>query len=271
LIKTGLKTLNIYYCGSEKCKAGHFFGPAIRPHYLIHFIRNGKGIYQVGNKTYQLNKGEAFLIMPNEITYYQADKNDPWEYAWAAFDGEESEQLLQAAGFMENNLVCSIHDLDACGRYLEKMIEKFQNSGYHEYELIGLFYLTFSTIVNPKHETEKIPEMIYLDRALAYIRQNYSYDINVTDIARYVGIDRTYLYKIFKKHKGMSIKTYLLEYRILKAKDMLHNTEYNMTEIALSCGFSDLPSFCRVFRQFEGTTPTSYRNQQLKNGPKIYF
>lgn len=259
-MKTDLKkSLNIYYCGSEKCKKGHFFGPAVRPHYLIHFILNGKGIYKVGQKTYHLKKGEAFLIMPNEITYYEADMEDPWEYAWTAFDGNESDQLLQSTGFMENNLVCSIQDLDACSLYLEKMVERFQNSGYHEYELIGLLYLIFATIVKPYTEMKKEPEMLYLNKALTYIRQNYSYDINVTDIVRYIGIDRTYLFKIFKKYKDISVKNYLLKYRILKAKDMIQNTKYNMTEIALSCGFSDLSSFSRIFRQLEGIPPTSYR------------
>ncbi len=260
------RPVNVNYCGREKCKSGHFFGPAIRPHYLIHFILNGKGSYLVGKKTYQVKKGEAFLILPNEITYYEADKDDPWEYAWVAFDGEEADDLLHSAGFSENNLVCSIHNLEACGLYLEKMEERFQNSGYHEYELIGLFYLLYATIVKSETDTRRAPEMIYLDKALAYIRQNYSYDINVTDIARYIGIDRTYLFKIFKKYKNTPVKSYLLEYRILKAKDMIHNTGYNMTEIALSCGFNDLPSFCRVFRQMEGTTPTGYRNQVLEKG-----
>lgn len=260
------RPVNISYCGREKCKSGHFFGPAVRPHYLIHFILSGKGSYQVGKRTYQVQKGEAFLILPNEITYYEADKEDPWEYAWVAFDGEEADELLQSAGFLENNLVCSIHYLEDCGFYLEKMVERFQNSSCHEYELIGLFYLLFATIVKSVTDTNKVPEMSYLDKALAYIRQNYSYNINVTDIARYVGIDRTYLFKIFKKYKNTPVKSYLLEFRILKAKDMIHNTNYNMTEIALSCGFNDLPSFCRVFRQIEGTTPTGYRSQVLENG-----
>ena len=36
--------LRLYYSGSESCAPGHFFGPAVRTHYLIHFIRSGKGM-----------------------------------------------------------------------------------------------------------------------------------------------------------------------------------------------------------------------------------
>ena len=39
-------TLSVYFCGQEDCGPGHSFGPAMRPHYLLHVISRGKGIYQ---------------------------------------------------------------------------------------------------------------------------------------------------------------------------------------------------------------------------------
>ncbi|MEI3510365.1 MAG: AraC family ligand binding domain-containing protein, partial [Anaerostipes sp.] len=47
----------------------HSFGPAVRPHYLIHFILNGKGIFQKGDKTYHLETGQGFFIEPDELTF----------------------------------------------------------------------------------------------------------------------------------------------------------------------------------------------------------
>ena len=81
--------LRLYYSGSESCAPGHFFGPAVRTHYLIHFIRSGKGRYMRGNSEYALKKGDAFLILPGETTKYMADEEEPWEYTWIAFDGPD--------------------------------------------------------------------------------------------------------------------------------------------------------------------------------------
>ena len=92
-------SLTVYFCGKESCQPGHYFGPAVRPHYLIHVILEGKGIFQKSGVTYSLKKGDAFLIPPMESTYYQADQEDPWIYAWVGFDGKSCPEILSQTVF----------------------------------------------------------------------------------------------------------------------------------------------------------------------------
>ena len=63
--------LTVYFCGREQCSPGHSFGPAVRPHYLIHIVLSGRGIFRQKNYTHQLTAGDAFLITPMESTYYE--------------------------------------------------------------------------------------------------------------------------------------------------------------------------------------------------------
>lgn len=70
-------TLSVYFCGQEDCGPNHSFGPAMRPHYLLHVIYHGKGIYQCGGHTYHLKAGDAFLIRPMDSIYYRADTSAP--------------------------------------------------------------------------------------------------------------------------------------------------------------------------------------------------
>lgn len=69
------RSVKVYYCGREDCEKGHFFGPAVRSHQLIHFVLKGKGIYRTEYGEYEIKEGEAFLIRPGEVTYYRADRS----------------------------------------------------------------------------------------------------------------------------------------------------------------------------------------------------
>lgn len=51
----------VYQCGMEKYKKLHSFGPAVRDHYLIHFILKGSGIFYANDKLYKLKENQGFL------------------------------------------------------------------------------------------------------------------------------------------------------------------------------------------------------------------
>ena len=63
-----MSALNVFYAGHEKCPPGHAFGPAVRQHYLLHMILEGRGIYQTRDSSFPLRKGQAFLIYPEGRT-----------------------------------------------------------------------------------------------------------------------------------------------------------------------------------------------------------
>ena len=68
--------LVVYQCGMEKCKPSYSYGPAVRDHYLIHFIIKGSGIFYVNGKSYEIKANQGFLICPDVVTYYKADNQD---------------------------------------------------------------------------------------------------------------------------------------------------------------------------------------------------
>ncbi|MGL4569996.1 MAG: AraC family transcriptional regulator [Clostridium sp.] len=251
--------LTLFHCGWEKCLSGHSFGPAIRPHYLLHYILKGKGSYYVNNNVYNLTEGQAFLILPGESTYYEADKEEPWEYCWIGFDGYESYDILKGCNIDRENPIL----IDKSGGKFEKslieLINNFENNNDNELALIGNLYLCFSNIYKPKTSKTKKHYEIYCNDAVEYIHNNFSYDIQVTDIAKHIGIDRTYLYKLFIKEYNISPQKYLIYYRLGIASNLLKTTKMNITEISFSCGFKDVPSFYKHFRKKFNITPVQFR------------
>lgn len=255
--------ITIYYCGHEQCSSGHFFGPAVRQHYLLHVVLKGRGRYRAGKKEYALEEGDAFLIKPQEVTYYQADEANPWEYSWTAFSGLEAERLLMEYHADEAGYYYHAGQGERWKDYMEKLVNAFREGGHNMDEMAGYFTLLFSQFERREGEREDY-EQGYLARAQSYMHHNYSYPIRIEDVSAYVGIDRTYLYRLFMKYKGISPKTYLTSYRIIEAKRLLEETGLSITETGLSCGFHDSSVFSKRFLSMEGESPLQYRKKKRK-------
>ncbi len=253
--------MKVLYCGREDCERGHFFGPAVRTHYLIHFVLEGKGIIKTEDGVFDVKKGEAFLIRPEEVTYYQADREEPWTYAWIAFDGEEAGVMLQQYYPDSHNPVCAMGEIDQIAGYFTELIKSFGSARENKERVLGYFYLIMAGLIRTGKSGGLVDEEGYYKRAVFFISHNYSYPIQIQEIADYVGIDRTYLYRIFMKQSGRSPKQYLSGYRLNEAKIMLRNTKYRITEIAYSCGYHDSSSFCKHFQKEMQMRPAEYRKK----------
>lgn len=255
-------SLRIYYCGREQCSPGHFWGPAIRPHYLLHVVLRGKGCFQYHEHTWNLKAGDVFLIEPLKTHYYQADQSEPWEYAWVGFDGSSLDEFLSHTA-LKDTPVCLSPSLDCC-QPICSLVNAFLRPERNQLELASLLLLLFSRMPAPAVKNNTSYDERYFQTALEYIRNNYTYDLKIQDIADYVGIDRTYLYKIFIRETKTPPKQYLLQYRIRAAVKLLQSQKYTVTETAYSCGFRDAASFCSYFRQQVGMTPRQYKEQIRK-------
>ena len=62
----------LLFCGIQECTPLYSFGHAVRSHHLLHYCVSGKGYYYAGDKQYTIEPGDAFLILPDEVTFYQA-------------------------------------------------------------------------------------------------------------------------------------------------------------------------------------------------------
>lgn len=252
--------LSLYHCGHEQCKPSHSFGPAIRPHYLFHYILSGQGTYYVNGESYHLKEGNGFLITPGVTTLYVADMEEPWEYCWIGFDGTDIKTVLQNCGLNSNNLIFTDQSNGLLRKNLLSLIHNFTKGKGNEYTYMGQLYLCFSHMYTSTNCQAKPIYEDHIIKALDYIHHNYTYDIKISDVARYISIDRTYLYKLFMTYKNLSPQQYLIRHRLNIAGELLMDTNLNVTEIAFSCGFKDASSFNKHFKKHFNITPLQYRS-----------
>lgn len=266
---TGKKTGSLFLncCGVSKTEPFHSFGPAQKPHFVIHYIISGKGRFTMNNTEYALEPGYGFMIPPEELVYYHADAEDPWYYLWVGFSGELAEATLKDIGLTISNPIFSMENGDGLYKIVKDMMEHNSIGVSNELRRNGglqLFLANIAENATIEDRASSDDSDSYVRKAVAFIQGNYCNPIKVTDIADYVCINRSYLYTLFKDATGFSPQQFLTTFRITKASELLQLTELSVESIAMSCGYQDPIVFNKAFKQMRGMSPTAYRAEMQK-------
>lgn len=261
--------LELCFAGISQCEPLHSYGPAVRPNYLIHIILKGKGRFRIAESEYRLEASQGFLIVPEQVTFYQADPQNPWEYCWVGFRGGPVESLLEELDLSAQ------HPVFGCGQNakLKELVLQMMNvHGSHlaarlrRDALVMEFFSVLAEELHIESSTRELSRSEYIRQAIRYIQGNYDQPIRVSDIADHIGIDRTYLYMLFVEHLAVTPKNYLKAYRLTRAKELLKITDLPVASIAESCGYSDPLVFSKAFRQEYQMTPTAWRKTRNQAG-----
>lgn len=253
--------LTVYECGREKCAPLHSFGPMCRHWYILHFVRSGKGNYTVGGVTREVTEGQAFLIRPEEEVFYIADADDPWEYSWVSFAGVEADELLYLSGFSEKTYVREASFPDEVYDIIKQMLELKGATPADKYELLGRLYILFSrlfSVTAERHKYTAQTESDYVAEAINYINENISGSLKVSDVSAHVGLERTYLFRIFKSNVGVSVRDYILTEKLNWAVGLIKETGISLSDVAYGIGYKNYNSFSRIFKKKYGCTVTEY-------------
>lgn len=260
-------SLYVNCCGLSQTEPLHSFGPALKPHYMIHYILSGRGRFLIGGKEYPLEEGYGFLITPDELVFYQADEQEPWTYVWVGFSGIQAAEYIGNMGLSVKQPVFRSERSDELYQIVKDMMEHNtfgMSNDLRRNGQLGIFLsvIAESAAVTERNEVDRAN--IYVKKAVAFIQSNYCNAIKVTDVADYVCINRSYLYTLFQKSMGMSPQQFLTTFRITKATELLQLTSLPIESIAFSCGYSDPMVFAKAFRQMKKMSPTAYRKEMQK-------
>jgi AraC family transcriptional regulator len=110
----------------------------------------------------------------------------------------------------------------------------------------------------------------WLGRVEEYLRENPDRRMNLTEIAAMVSIHPAHLNKVFKRHFGVTVGTYLRHLQVERARLLLANPEIPLARIAADAGFFDQSHFTRVFKSATGTTPADFRRHACESRPKLH-
>lgn len=253
--------LSVITCGWMQCHGGHMCPERFYPDHSLTFVLKGKGYYTIGGKTFSIQAGQCFAIFPDVPITYIADEKNPWEYIFAIITGEDVLRLIETLGLTKSSPAINYHITESVIYNLNRMVKAGAYSNRLGYDVLGFFILAVSEVVEQASRSivYEDPQHLYVEKSIAYMKTNYPYDISVSGIASYVGIEQSYLYRLFKKEQGVSLREWLVMYRLKKAVEMMADDSKSITSIAHSVGFYDLSHFTKAFKACYGETPKNYR------------
>lgn len=262
--------LDMYQYGYEQCDPGHSFGPAARNHYLFHYVISGTGTLMADNsngetQTYSIKSKQGFLIYPGQINTYYADNQLPWEYVWIEFDGLRVKEALDITELSVDTPVYHSHSKQLREQMMNEMLYIVQHAKESPFHLIGHLYLFFDYLTQSAKSTKPIQSNkmsdYYIKEAINYIEQNFQNDITIEDIAAVCGINRSYFGKIFRNSIGRTPQEFLMNYRMIKATELLKLTSLSIADIGSAVGYENQLHFSRAFKTIYGISPREWRNQ----------
>lgn len=260
--------LYLVECGIEQCRPDKFYGPTVRREYHVHFLLDGKGVLEINNTSYSLKRGQIFVIPPDREHYYYADVNQPWHYTWISFGGLRAAYFLEKAGITADSPIRSAYtEPERFLAIIEKILNHHQLTVANELLRTAKLYEVIALLVDSyNHRADAVPQKdsydyspnIYVDSAVEYIHKHYN-EINVGDIASYLGISRSYLSHIFKEKLHIPPQEYLLNYRLEQSARLLRTTSLPIQVVSERAGYENPLTFSKIFKNAYGLSPKHYR------------
>ena len=162
-----MTALSVYNVGHQRCTPRYQWGPGVRNHYLIHYVVSGCGVYETRGQRYSLQAGEAFLALPDtEITYY-ADENDPWEYVWVGFAGNDALPILQCTDFAPDCPTLRLENGEAFRQAVLRICEVRGAEFLHAVRMTGALYSALALLMrraNPSRVGDLASQYVHRPR-----------------------------------------------------------------------------------------------------------
>ncbi|WP_435945437.1 helix-turn-helix domain-containing protein [Dryocola sp. BD586] len=236
------------------------------------YISKGYGIVVVDNQHYTARPGRLFIFPPFRLHKVHVDESEKNQYHRTTMHIEQSavESALQGfprlqgqfAALAASNVPAQIYDLSERAAFMEAILAQFDaleaNSQTSASEVAFLVMQIMAFLPARPQPFAPTPQTA-ASRIMSWIEAHYAGKFSLDELARAMGLSRSYTSRVFRQQTGGSIHEYLLTRRIKRSCDLLRTTADSVDEIALAVGFSEVTYFITCFKKLMSQTPLQYR------------
>lgn len=264
----------------------------------IFYLRSGKCSFYIDGKEYILTAGSAVLVCPDIMHWAYISDTDvntvslamafhPRFLTGISGDVVDTKYLSgifnrtvnippllspsvpwQAEILQKYEELLSLYDEsdypDDCTIHRDEVLRIKQNESFAEIKikslLLDIFYLYMKNSTTDANE-KKINKfaLSYVLNSIEYIHEHYAEKITLSDLAQRAYMSNEYYTRVFMRYMGCRPFVYINNYRIKQSVSLLINTNLNVTNIAMKCGFATVNYYNLRFREIMNCTPTEYR------------
>lgn len=259
------------YCDIEDLqKNTSFYEEETHKFFEAALVLEGSFILHIGHDSYIIQKNQICLIdrdTLHQIGWRQSSPED-LSILWIACIGKSLRMhiTLYQPDCALKQFGCDLFNTDdfLLNEIYRELKER--QTGYRE--AVVSFLISYLTLIFRRLDHSVISKGVdwksrIISETQKYIADHLNAKLSLGEISNAVSISPSYLSLFFKQVAGYNISEYILDTRINKAMELLGSTEYKLSDIAEMLGFYDQFYFSKVFKQYTGISPSSYRNKLL--------
>ena len=247
----------------------------IHDYYEMYYLVAGKRRYFIDHSLYDVEPGDIILVNRGDIhKTVSLEGVENYERYLLNFSEEfvkKAESFFPRSEFEKIFLLKKMHIPKHHRRNFNALVIKLTQEcdagGYKkQLALVHMTELLISLSRFADEKTLRVSDYLTtyennIQNVCHYICNNYNKPISLEDIAKIAYMSPTYFSKKFRKVTGFGFSEYLNNVRIKMAIDMLLETNYSITEIAMNCGYQDSNYFGDVFKRVMNMAPSTYRKR----------
>ena len=257
--------LHLQEIGFLEAKRSHTSERSGLQSFLFFMVTSGSGTLNYNGKEYSLSSGSCVFINCQKPYAHTTDPNDLWHLSWCHFYGPSLSSIYDKYCERGGRPVFIPDDSILFAATLEDLMTTAKSSDYMRDMMINeqlskLLTLIMSYSWHPE-DKKAAPKRTSVVEIKEYLDAHYAERIVLDELSTQFFIDKYYLAKTFKSQFGLSITTYLQNIRITKAKQLLRFRDKTIESIGYEVGLGAPAYFSRVFKNVEGVSPKTYREQ----------
>lgn len=251
------------------------------PHYHSDFselalVTDGSARHIADGDSYKIGKGDLFVISGS--TCHAFEDTDRLRLINIMFDPKllPSADLSDHSGFRAlfspeqgagsstfgSRLHLNSEDMDDVSTIIKRMQREYTEKRIGWKTAVQGDFMKLVVTLSRLYDLDRTKNSEGMEKiasAAAYIKENYSESISVAQLAEMSNYSLRQFIRLFKKVFGCIPTEYIANLRMQKARELLRGKTPSITDVALLCGYGDSNYFSRIFRKYNGMTPSEYR------------